>query len=118
MPASIRTPEKEIAFLAALSATANVLRACEAAGIGRTTVYEWRNADEDFRKRWDRAAEIGADALEDEAVRRAHEGWEEPVFYQGAQCATVRKYSDTLLIFLLKGRKPERYRERVEHSGR
>jgi hypothetical protein len=40
------------------------------------------------------------------------------VFYQGQQFATVRKYSDTLLIFLLKGRKPERYRERVEHSGR
>jgi hypothetical protein len=40
------------------------------------------------------------------------------VFYQGIQTATVRKYSDTLLIFLLKGRKPERYRERVEHSGK
>jgi hypothetical protein len=39
------------------------------------------------------------------------------VFYQGQMCATVRKYSDTLLIFLLKGRKPERYREQVEHSG-
>jgi hypothetical protein len=118
MPASIRTPEREIAFLAALSATANVLRACEAAGIGRTTAYDWRDADEDFRKRWDRALEIGVEALEDEAVRRAHEGWEEPVMYQGQQCATVRKYSDTLLIFLLKGRKPERYRERVEHSGK
>jgi hypothetical protein len=44
MPASIRTPEKEIAFLAALSATANVARACDAAGIGRTTAYEWREA--------------------------------------------------------------------------
>jgi len=99
-------------------ATANVARACEAAGIGRTTAYEWREADEEFRRRWNKAAEIGAEALEDEAVRRAHEGWEDPVFYQGTQCATVRKYSDTLLIFLLKGRKPERYRERIEHSGK
>jgi hypothetical protein len=118
MPASIRTPEKEVAFLAALSGTANVARACDAAGIGRTTAYEWREADEDFRKRWDKALEIGIEALEDEAVRRAKEGWDEPVFYQGQQIATMRKYSDTLLIFLLKGRKPERYRERVEHSGR
>lgn len=30
---------------------------------------------------------------------------------------TEHEYSDTLLIFLLKGAKPERYRERVEHTG-
>ena len=29
----------------------------------------------------------------------------------------VRKYSDVLLIFLLKGLRPERYRERVEVKG-
>jgi hypothetical protein len=79
MPASIRTPEKEIAFLAALAATANVARACEAAGIGRTTAYEWRWDDEEFCKRWDKAAEIGAEALEDEAVRRAHEACTNPL---------------------------------------
>jgi hypothetical protein len=27
------------------------------------------------------------------------------------------EYSDTLLIFLLKGIRPEKYRERFEHSG-
>jgi len=71
-----------------------------------------------FKSTSSAAAEIGAEALEDEAVRRGHEGWGEPVFYQGQCVATVRKYSDTLLIFLLKGRKPQRYRERVEHSGK
>ena len=53
---------------------------------------------------------------EDEAVRRAHDGVDEPVFYQGKACGVVRKYSDTLLIFLLKGRRPEKYRDRPSHA--
>ena len=36
----------------------------------------------------------------------------EPVFYKGAKCGAVQKYSDLLLIFLLKARRPDMYRER------
>ena len=50
----------------------------------------------------------GSDAL---SVRTYH-GVEEPVFYQGVQCGAVTEYSDTLLMFLLKARKPEVYRDR------
>ena len=46
-------------------------------------------------------------------MRRALEGGEEPVFYQGKIVGSVRKYSDTLLMFMLKARRPERYRDRV-----
>ena len=37
---------------------------------------------------------------------------------KGQAGGTVREYSDTLLIFLLKGMKPEKYRERyqVDHN--
>lgn len=111
---TIRTPEKEIAFLAALSATCSVTRACEAAGLGRMTVYDWRKADPDFATAWDEAKRLGADVLEDEAVRRAHDGVDEPIFYKGDCIDTVRKYSDTLLIFLLKGAKPDVYKDRVQ----
>ena len=31
--------------------------------------------------------------------------------------AAVREYSDTLLIFLLKGARPEKYHERHQHTG-
>jgi hypothetical protein len=55
--------------------------------------------------------ERGTAALEDEAVRRAYHGVEEPVFYKGVQCGTVTKYSDKLLIMLLKARNPAKYRE-------
>lgn len=55
-----------------------------------------------------KAAVLG---LEDEAHRRAFEGVDKPVFYQGDECGTIREYSDTLAIFLLKAHNPEKYRE-------
>ena len=36
------------------------------------------------------------------------------MFYKGAVCGHVRRYSDTLLMFLLKAHRPEKYRERYE----
>ena len=116
---TIRTPKKEQEFLDALADTCNVRHACSVADIARSSAYLWRQEDAEFAKRWDKAVEIGAEALEDEAVRRAREGWEEPIYYHGTACGTVRKYSDTLLIFLLKGAKPEKYREnaKIEVAG-
>ena len=57
--------------------------------------------------------EQAADVLEREAWRRASEGVKQPVFYQGEVCGHVRKYSDVLLIFLLKGARPDKYREQL-----
>jgi hypothetical protein len=48
-------------------------------------------------------------ALESEAVRRALEGVEVPVFHQGRECGNTVKHSDQLLMFLLKTLKPSRY---------
>jgi hypothetical protein len=63
-------------------------------------VYEWRKKDEQFNADWDDAVEQGTDLLEDVAVRRA------------------KDHSDTLLIFLLKARRKERYADRQEHTGK
>ncbi len=116
MPEPKRTPETREAFIAALSECGNVTRACEAAGISRMTAYAWRKDDLDFANAWDAALELGAEGLEDEARRRAFEGVEDVVLDKdGNVRQVVRKYSDTLLIFLLKGAKPEKYRERREN---
>ena len=101
-------------FIERLSRTANVSESCMVVGVPRRTAYNWRGADDEFAMKWDEAVGLGTDALEDEAIRRACEGVEEPVFYQGKQVGSVRRYSDTLLIFMLKARRPEKYRERVE----
>jgi hypothetical protein len=55
-----------------------------------------------------------ADLLEDEAFRRAHQGIDKPVFQGKELVGVIREYSDTLLIFLLKGCRPDKYRDRVD----
>lgn len=107
-----RTPEKEAEFLENLGETANVTASCKATGIARSTAYEWRDDSESFRKAWDTAVERGTDALEDEATRRAKDGVTKPVHYKGERVDEVQEYSDTLLMFLLKGRRPDKFRER------
>lgn len=115
-----RTPKKIEAFLNVLSQTGNVSRACASAGIGRMTAYEWKRDDKGFAQAWEDAIEAGTDNLAQEAIRRAHEGVDEPVYYKGEVCGAVRKYSDTLLIFLLKSHRPAVYKESVDlnHGGK
>lgn len=108
-----RTPEKEAQFLAALSETASVTKSCELSDIARASIYEWRDADPEFRERWEAALDVGTDALEDEAVRRAKDGTLKPVFYQGEECGHIREFSDTLMIVMLKARRPDRFKERT-----
>jgi transposase-like protein len=114
------TPEKKIAFCAALAASGgSVARACQAIDVARLTAYRWRDADPEFAKEWEAAKAAGLDALEDEALRRAYEGYDKPIVHQGVITDTVREYSDTLAIFLLKGGKPQKYRDnaKVELTG-
>lgn len=106
------TPEKKAQFLALLSEYGNVTRAAEEADLVRVYLYQARKNDPDFAAEWEEAARVGAARLEDEARKRAVEGWEEPVWHRGEMCGTVRKYSDTLLICLLKAHHPEKYAER------
>lgn len=105
--------------MSALAETGNVTLAASAAGVNRATPYRWRQDDPDFARAWEDAMEAAADKLEQEAWRRAVEGVEEPVYRGGKLVGTVRKYSDTLLIFLLKGARPHKYQDRVvqQHVG-
>lgn len=113
------------AFLTSFGVTGNITESCEAAGVGsRNTVTAWKEHDDDFLMAY-REAEIQAtERLESEARRRAVDGdvQQVPIFHRGKLIHTVteRKKSDTLLIFLLKARDPDKYRENVNlhHSGR
>jgi hypothetical protein len=77
------------------------------------TVYAWRQHDPEFAKAWDDAYAAGGDAIEEEARRRAMDGWDEAVFQGGEQVGVVHRYSDRLLERLLKGRKPQIYGDLV-----
>ncbi len=106
------TLPKRKAFLAVLAQTASVTRAANQIGLSRGHMYTVRAADAVFAADWDSAVEEGTDRIEDEALRRAVDGWDEPVYHQGVMCGTVRRYSDGLLTMLLKARRPEKYRDR------
>lgn len=95
-----------------------------------------------YPERFSAAEEIAAQTLEDEAVRRAFEGIDEPQIWQGRITykqepvfdaagdvvldsrgrpvtrdtdipETVKQYSDRLLELLLKRFRPDKYRDRV-----
>jgi hypothetical protein len=114
------TEEKKAKFLDALKSTASVSSAAKAIGVSRTAIYELRKNDPVFAADFEAAGALATQRLEDEAIRRAFHGVRKPVYYQGEKVDELVEYSDTLLIFLLKGRDPERFAERakVEHSGR
>ena len=112
------TVDKKERFLRAFAEIGTVTHACRSIGIDQSTPYQWQAKDPEFADRFATAKRAVAESLEREAIRRARDGVDEPVFYQGEQVATVRKYSDTLLIFLLKAW-DEKYadRQKLEHSG-
>lgn len=88
-------------FLEAYAESGNVKASAEGAGVTKQAVYQARKRSERFAEQFQQARDEAADHLEGVAFKRAEDS------------------SDTLLIFLLKGLKPETYGDRVrqEHSG-
>ncbi len=81
-------------FIISLSKNPNVTQACKTAKVGRALAYNERGRNAEFARRWDEALDEGVETLEAEAHRRA------------------MRQSDTLMIFLLKAHRPEKYRDR------
>lgn len=104
-------------FLKAFAKTGNVSAAAEAAQVSRRTPYKWAEEDPAFKEAWDEAEAEAIDRLERAAWERAVEGWDEGHVNNRGELYSVRKYSDQLMVLLLKAHRPERYRERLEHTG-
>lgn len=103
---------KQGLFLDAFRELASVSAAARRVGIDRIQHYRWLADDSEYSERFHEAQDVAVEALEDEAVRRAHEGTEKPVFQGGKLVGTIREYSDTLLVFLLKAARPKKYRDK------
>ncbi len=106
--------KKQADFLAHFSVCASVSKAAKKSKNSRSNIYLWLNEDVKFRDLYEEACKEALGALEDEAVRRAYEGTIKPVFQGGKKVGSIREYSDTLLIVLLKARAPEKYKERFQ----
>ena len=88
-----KAPAWEARFLRVFAKTGIVLQACKAARIDRSTAYNHRRERPEFAARWKAAEDEACDELEQAALKRIKDG------------------SDVLLIFMLKARRPEKYRE-------
>ena len=76
-------------FFQWLEETGSISAAADRAGLARSTLYQMRRTDEAFAQRWTAALELGIDRLQDDAVARARQGVERPVYRNGRQIGTV-----------------------------
>lgn len=94
--AALRREDRKAAFLLAFRELCNISVAAEIVGIDRGTVYNWLNADPEFKESFEKAREVGTELLEDVAWKRAQDT------------------SDRLLVVLLKAYKPEKFGDKIE----
>ena len=107
-------------FLETLSRTGNPSAACQASHLTRRFINRMRENDPVFARDYNEAMEEAADLLEAEAWRRALEGVPQllvkagqPVLNADGTAITVRRYSDPLLVMLLRGCKPDKFQRRI-----
>ena len=97
----------KFAVLRVLAETGKVTLASQACGWQDTsTVQKARREDEDFAADWEIALLAASNKLEAEAWRRAEEGVLEPTYYKGEIVGYTTKYSDPLMMFMLRKLNP------------
>lgn len=111
--------DRFLAICETLAKTGAKYQSCTTNGFSYWTVTDLirereKAGDPRWKQAWDLAQEHYRDSLEAEARRRAFEGVDKPVFYKGKKVATVKEYSDRLLELLLRGERPEKFRDNVK----
>jgi len=84
------------AFLEAFRYAGVIYPTCKNLGIGRTTIYDWLAADEDFKREFEQAREDFADLLEEELYHRVRDN-------------TIKGKNDLALFCALKGNRREKF---------
>lgn len=125
----IQNPRQR-AFLAAFCVTGLVSDASKSTGIPLKTHYSWTYLDPEYKRAYDKAVEISGTILESTALKRALKGQVRLKFYQGepimiddpehpGRKTPYREveYSESLVIKLLAGLKPERYGDKNVNIG-
>lgn len=104
-------------YLETMRHCANVSISSKVAGVTRQAAQAARTTDPDFAAAEKQAIEAGIDLVEASAFKSAVYGDLKPVYHQGILCGEVLEYSDAMRAMLLKGRRPEVYRDKLEQSG-
>ncbi len=105
--------KKKGAYVARLAQCGNRHEAARLAGISMRSVYAYQQRDRGFADDCMLALEEYesklALKLRDDAITKAIEGWDEPVFSAEGQIGTKRKYSSDLHKQLLRAYDPEKH---------
>ena len=102
--------KKKNDFLMTYIRCGSISKAARKCKIDRTTHYQWMK-NEKYAQAFEKARQHAGDLLEEEAYRRAVEGYSQPIYYKGEKVGSKKVYSDYLLAELLRGAKPEVYRD-------
>lgn len=97
------TLAKQAAFLRALSASHSVSEAARSVGKSRQSAYQLRSKlkGQPFDLAWEVAFHHSYDVLAHTALERALNGVEVPVFFQGEQVGSYRRFDERLTVALL-----------------
>ena len=115
-PASFSKQQQQ--FLDHLRLSGNVSEAARQVRIERHVAYRWRQQVTGFELAWCDAIAEATDQLALEARRRALDGVEQINYYRGEPIASIRRYSDQLLMFLLRAYRPATYQpQRQPRNG-
>lgn len=109
-----QTVQNKKIFLEALELHKGIITdACKATGIGRTTVYDWRDADPEFKKALEEINETVIDFVESKLFQKI-----EGVYMQDSENEVYKTPpSDTAIIFYLKTKAKKRgYIEKTEQE--
>lgn len=85
--------ERKMLFLLGYVEFGTIIAACKTAAVAQSVVATWCAEDPEFAQHCINAEDAVTDMIEDIALRRAYEG------------------SDAMIMFLLRGRRPEKYGE-------
>jgi hypothetical protein len=120
LPATLSVKQRR--FLAAFRETATITGAARESGVDHKSHYRWRRECPAYATAFERTQHIAADVLEDEARRRAVEGVRtirygrdgKPLIDPATSEPYVEvRYSDRLLMALLRANAPEKFGGRV-----
>jgi len=108
--------ERKMNWLRAFAKTGSVTQATIDIGSHRTTVYRWREADQDFADAWDEIWRSKIDNLEQSLMNRAINGHIRPIYQQGVRVGEEVVHHPQLGMFLLSKLRAGQYGEVKESA--
>lgn len=109
-----KTPKciaQQNAFLEYYAKCGNIKMTSRRLKLDKKYHYYWLRNDPEYYEKFQQVRQIAIGDMEDEAHRRAMEGFTIPIYQKGMKVGEMTQFSDNLLMFLLKGAAPERFRD-------